>query len=143
MHERPFPPTRPWQLSACARRLVEEQRKNGGKNFSFKAFIVDLVPLLQESMSGEALTACFVCMSQAPDNVMQSKIALDFGEVFAKLNPRPPRQAAAVKRAKLVAEAEIWRSVRPTPRLLAVALRILFNGLFCSRWMQDASGPCL
>ena len=74
MHERPFPPTRPWQLSACARRLVEEQRKNGGKNFSFKAFIVDLVPLLQESMSGEALTACFVCMSQAPDNVMQVRV---------------------------------------------------------------------
>ena len=74
MHERPFPPTRPWQLSACARRLVEEQRKNGAKNFSFKAFIVDLVPLLQESMSGEALTACFVCMSQAPDNVMQVRV---------------------------------------------------------------------
>ena len=73
MHERPFPPTRPWQLSTCARRLVEEQRKKtfSFKNFSFKAFIVDLVPLLQESMSGEALTACFVCMSQAPDNVMQ------------------------------------------------------------------------
>ena len=71
MHERPFPPMRPWQLSTCARNLVAEQRKNGAKNFSFKAFIVDLVPLLQESMSGEALTACFVCMSQAPDNVMQ------------------------------------------------------------------------
>ena len=36
---------------------------------------------------------------------LQSKIALDFGEGFAKLNPKPPRQAAAVKRAKLVAEA--------------------------------------
>ena len=76
MHERPFPPTRPWQLSTCARRLVEEQRKKNFsfKNFSFKAFIVDLVPLLQESMSGEALTACFVCMSQAPDNVMQVRV---------------------------------------------------------------------
>ena len=33
-----------------------------------------LVLLLQESMSGEALTACFVCMSQAPDNVMQVRV---------------------------------------------------------------------
>ena len=42
---------------------------------------------------------------RARRRALQSKIALDFGEVFAKLNPRPPRQAAAVKRAKLVAEA--------------------------------------
>ena len=41
----------------------------------------------------------------ARPRALQSKIALDFGEVFAKLNPKPPRQAAAVKRAKLVAEA--------------------------------------
>ena len=34
---------------------------------------------------GDALTALFVCVSQAPDNVMQSKIALEFGEVFSKL----------------------------------------------------------
>ena len=49
-----------------ARRLVEEQRKKNFsfKNFSFKAFIVDL-PLLRESMSGEALTACFVHVAGA------------------------------------------------------------------------------
>ena len=94
------------------------------KNFSFKAFIVDLVPLLQESMSGEALTACFVCMSQAPDNVMQSKFALDFGEVFAKLNPKPPRQAAAVKRAKLVAEASSLS--KPLIALFRFVIHLLF-----------------
>jgi hypothetical protein len=92
------------QLSTCARRLVEETRKDGGKNFSFKAFIVDLVPLLQESMTGDAATACFVTLSQAPDNLMQSKFALDFCEVFAKLRTRP-RQVKPLPRAKLVKEA--------------------------------------
>ena len=76
-------------LSSCARQLVEAQRKGKASSFSFKSFIVDLVLLLQESMSGEASTACFVCLSQAPDNLMQSKIALDFGEAFARLAPRP------------------------------------------------------
>ena len=92
------------QLSACARNLVHEMRRNGGRNFSFKAFIVDLVPLLQESMTGEAITACFVCLSQAPDNLMHSKFALDFGEVFAKLHTRP-RRVPAQPLAKLLAEA--------------------------------------
>ena len=89
-------------LSSCARGLVEAKRKKS--SFSFKAFIVDLVSLLQESMSGDASTACFVCLSQAPDNLMQSKFALDFGEVFAKLSTRP-RQVEPQTRAKLVSSA--------------------------------------
>ena len=44
-----------------------------------------VLPLLADSLTGDALTALFVCVSQAPDNVMQSKIALEFGEVFSKL----------------------------------------------------------
>ena len=95
-------------LSSCARALVEANRKaRGGRatNFSFKAYVVDLVPLLQESMSGEASTACFVCLSQAPDNLMQSKFALDFGEVFARLSPKAPRPMKPVPRAKLVQAA--------------------------------------
>ena len=84
-------------------------------------------------MSGEALTACFVwsgsppnqgvvpscpipaltlpgsifpsaSLSQAPDNLMQSKIALDFGEAFAKLAPRP-RAVKPMPRGKLVKDA--------------------------------------
>ena len=34
-------------------------------------------------MTGDAATACFVCLSQAPNNLMQSKFALDFGEAVA------------------------------------------------------------
>ena len=56
-------------------------------------------------MTGHALTAIFVCLSQAPDNCMQSKYALDFGEVFSHLAVRPRQQpaepiAAIVKRHK-------------------------------------------
>ena len=54
-------------------------------------------------MTGHALTAIFVCLSQAPDNTAQSKFALDFGEVFAQLAVRPRQRpfepiAAIVKR---------------------------------------------
>lgn len=96
------------QLSTCARALVDAKRKNKGeypKSFSFKAYIVDLVVLLQESMTGSAATACFVCLSQAPTNLMQSKYALDFGEVFSKLGTRP-RPVPAQPRLKLIAAAE-------------------------------------
>ena len=55
-------------------------------------------------MSGEALTACFVCMSQAPDNLTQSKYALEFGEVFAKLVVSP-RLVKPVARMKIEKEA--------------------------------------
>ena len=91
-------------LSTCARNLVHEMRRNGGLHFSFKAFLVDLVPLLQESMTGDAITACFVCLSQAPTNLMHSKFALDFGEVFAKLVTRP-RRVPAKPLDKLLDEA--------------------------------------
>jgi len=45
------------------------------------------------SLTGDAHTAIFVCLSQAPKNNMQSSVALDFGEVFSKLsiNPRAKR----------------------------------------------------
>ena len=76
-------------LSACARGLNEARRKGKMKSFSFRTYLFDLVQLLKESMTGDASTACFVCLSQAPANLMQSKIALDFGEVFAKLSNKP------------------------------------------------------
>mmetsp|Transcript_58980 Transcript_58980/g.108105 ORF Transcript_58980/g.108105 Transcript_58980/m.108105 type:complete len:443 (-) Transcript_58980:7-1335(-) len=76
-------------LSSCARQLVEARRKGKMKSFSFRSFLVDLVMLLKESMTGTASTACFVCLSQAPTNLLQSKYALDFGQVFANLSSRP------------------------------------------------------
>lgn len=93
-------------LSSCARQLVEARRKRNTSSFSFRTFLVDLVMLLKESMTGTAATACFVCLSQAPPNLMQSKFALDFGEVFAQLSsrptPLPPKPHAKVRQATLV-----------------------------------------
>merc|ERR1712039_1152807 len=63
-------------LSTCAREVVRCAKLN--RRASFKAYLVDLTLLLQASMTGNALTACFVCLSQAPANTMQSKYALDF-----------------------------------------------------------------
>ena len=94
-------------LSQCARQLVETRRKGGAKAvkaFSWRAFIGDLVPLLSESMTGDAATACFVCLSQAPDNLTQSRYALEFGEVFAKLVTQP-RQVPPVARRKIEKDA--------------------------------------
>ena len=88
-------------------RLCRWQRKR--VQFSFRAYLVDLVLLLQESMMGTAATACFVCLSQAPDNLMQSKFALDFGEVFAKLSSRP-REVEPEKRARLVSSVNKLQS---------------------------------
>ena len=85
--------------------LLQALRKDGARNFSFRSFIVDLVALLQESMTGDAATACFVTLSLAPDNLMQSKFALDFGEVFARLRARP-RPAKPQPRARLLKDAK-------------------------------------
>mmetsp|Transcript_30270 Transcript_30270/g.70694 ORF Transcript_30270/g.70694 Transcript_30270/m.70694 type:complete len:440 (+) Transcript_30270:372-1691(+) len=100
-------------LSTCARQLTQARRsKGGGKGFSFRAYMVDLVQLLQESMSGDASTACFVCLSQAPANLTQSKFSLDFGEVFSRLSTQPkrrrPQHRAALARSasKLLLQAE-------------------------------------
>ncbi|EOD20793.1 hypothetical protein EMIHUDRAFT_117465 [Emiliania huxleyi CCMP1516] len=86
-------------LSACVRGLVEAKRKRA--KFSFRAFLSDLVDLLQESMTGDAATACFVCLSQAPTNLVHSKFALDFGEVFAQLSAPRPRATKPVPLALL------------------------------------------
>ena len=67
------PPAAP--RKGCPLRLPPARENRGNR----------LVPLLADSLTGDALTARFVCVSQAPDNVMQSKIALEFGEVFSKL----------------------------------------------------------
>jgi len=40
---------------------------------------------LAQSLTGSALTAIFVCISQAPANATQSKYALEFGHEFSKM----------------------------------------------------------
>jgi len=77
------------QLSRCVRELVQYRKRGSRGTFSFNSYLVDLVFMLSESLTGSAHTAIFVCLSQAPKNNMQSSVALDFGEVFSKLSIRP------------------------------------------------------
>ena len=104
-------------LSQCVRQLIEARRRGPKalKAFSFRAFIGDLVPLLSASLVGDAATACFVCLSQAPDNLTQSKFALEFGETFAKLVTNPVRASPFPAR----------RSKRRRPRCSAKATAVL------------------
>ena len=76
-------------------------------------YLGDLVPLLADSLTGDALTALFVCVSQAPDNAMESKIALDFGEVFSNLTMARKRQKAEA-RATLLKEL-LAKKAQTTP----------------------------
>jgi kinesin family protein C2/C3 len=59
--------------------------KSGRKIQAFRAYKVDLIPLLSESLTGTAMTFIFVCLSQAPDNASQSVFAMDFGQKFSML----------------------------------------------------------
>jgi len=65
-------------------------------------FTGDLVPVLADSLNGDALTALFVCVSQAPDNATQSKVALQFGETFSQLEmgKRPQKFESVAKLRK-------------------------------------------
>lgn len=65
----------------------------------------DLVLLLVDSLTGKALTALFVCVSQAPSNMMQSKISLEFGEIFSRLTVSK-RKPKAQPLAKLLKEVK-------------------------------------
>ena len=64
----------------------------------------DLLPLVAESLTGEASTLVCVCVSSAPDNTSQSVNALGFGKEFAKLSVRP-RVMPATKLAAWEARA--------------------------------------
>lgn len=95
-------------LSQAVRALVQHRKrvKKGSKSkFTFRAFMVDLVFLLSESLTGHALTAIFVCVSQAPANASQTVNALDFGKEFAKLTVTPRKVKPKSLRA-LVKEAK-------------------------------------
>lgn len=75
-------------LSRCIRDLVASRKSKG--HFSFRSYLVDLVQLLMESLTGRASTLVIVCCSAAPANGPNSSAALEFGEVFSRLRVRPP-----------------------------------------------------
>jgi kinesin family protein 4/21/27 len=106
-------------LSSAVRNLLDHRRKarrakaKGAKPppaFSFRLFLFDLVLLLQDSLTGAAMTAIFVCISQAPDNASQTRFALEFGEQFAKLN----LQRKLVPGASYTARTQLCLSGVPT-----------------------------
>ena len=55
-------------------------------------------------MTGDAATAIFVCLSQAPANATHSNFALEFGDVFSQIRTRP-RHTAPVPESKVLGEA--------------------------------------
>ena len=62
--------------------------------------------LLGQSLSGSALTALFVCVSQAPANTSQTRHALEIGQEFSKLTMDRLRPMPAVPWAKLQRDSE-------------------------------------
>jgi hypothetical protein len=113
------------QLSQCVRDLIRHQRerRRRGKNFSLRPYLGDLVPLLSESMSGRALTAIFVCISQAPANASQTSHALNFGSDFAQLKVNGC-QVEPVSVAVLAREAE--RQIAEAEKVLAVTKSVKY-----------------
>ena len=72
------------ELSKCLEDIAMTRKSR--LKFSFSAYITDLLFLLSGSLTGNALTACFVCISQAMSNKGESRNTLDFGERFSRLS---------------------------------------------------------
>ena len=102
-------------LGCAVRDLVKSRRSK--QKFSFRNYMFDLVMLLSQSLTGEALTAVFVCVSQAPDNAATTFNALDFGKVFSKLSLRK-------KKVKAIPMKKIFNE---TKKLLIAAQNALKN----------------
>jgi hypothetical protein len=73
-------------LGQAIRALLDARRQK--KKISFRAFLFDPVLLLSQSITGEAYTSIFVCVSQAPANAATTFYALDFGKMFSQLKLR-------------------------------------------------------
>jgi len=78
------------ELSKClediARFRKAKKKFSAKEGFSFRAYTTELLLLLSGSLLGNALTACFICVSQAELNQSQSKNSLEFGKRFSKLS---------------------------------------------------------
>ena len=92
-------------LGQCIRDLVDKRAKKTMKTFSFRTYMFDLVLLLQDSLMGTASTLVVICCSAAPDNAQISKQALEFGEVFSRLDVRPPAENRGESASNVHAQA--------------------------------------
>ena len=118
-------------LSQAIRAFVEQRtrerrKKLKPKPFSFRAYLFDLIQLLSESMTGAALTAVIVCLSQSPANASQTAFALQFGSSFSKLSVRerhvnPESIASLIKKAqRQKAEAERVLATTTAPKYISM-----------------------
>ena len=96
-------------LNQAIRGLVE-CRKNK-KEFSYRAYMFDLILLLGQSLSGEAATTVFLCISQAPANVATTLTTLDFGSVWSQLSNVSVTKVPAVAAMSLVEENKALHSM--------------------------------
>ena len=103
-------------MLGCAVRDLLASRKSR-KKFSFRAYLFDLVMLLSQSLTGEALTAVFVCVSQAPANAATTYNALQFGKLFGQLTLRK-------KKVKAIPYNKMFNEVK---KLLVTAQKALKN----------------
>lgn len=78
------------ELSKCLKDIATfrkaKKKFSDKEGFSFRAYSTDLLLLLSGSLLGNALTACFICVSQAESNQSQSKSSVEFGKRFSKLS---------------------------------------------------------
>ena len=97
---------------------IIDARKKKKKIQAFRAYKVDLIPLLSESLTGTALTFVFVCLSQAPANASQSVFAMDFGQKFSQLQIKR-RKVRAKSRVKMLSKIE--NDLKSNQRALATS----------------------
>jgi len=71
------------ELSRCLQNIAMTKKSKG--SFNFRTYITDLPFILSDSLVGNALTACFICLSQAERNKAESGYAMDFGSRFSSL----------------------------------------------------------
>ena len=106
-------------LSTAVRAMVRSKRSKA--RVSSRSFLVDLVALLEQSLTGTAITAVFICISQAPANASQSKHSLDFGSQFAKL-PIGRKRAARWRKVRGLAD-ELEAESRAHLAMLAAGIK--------------------
>merc|ERR1719193_2404022 len=94
------------ELSKCLRDIIAfrkaKKKFSAKEGFSFRAYMTDLLFLLSGSLLGNALTACFICVSQAESNQSQSKTSVEFGKRFSKLSIS--RKKVIAKSASVIAK---------------------------------------
>ena len=92
-------------LSQCIREVAKARKP---EEMSFRAYKIDLVFLLQASLTGSARTILFVMLHQSKECDSQSYNACDFGLHFSTIRLKPARRPTR-KAAELIKQADAER----------------------------------